>query len=123
MSHLISIEGYDFTGWTARRSYSANHEDIYAEWEDINRTVHRTVIRQKISATCQMLFFSETDYGRFLDAVGIGNVHPVRLYVSSLREERTINAFISYQTKTVWATAAFDERVAVISVECEITEQ
>lgn len=119
---LLTIDGTDFTGWVNRRKFRVNHRDIYKEWEDINLRKHRDVVRREINGSAQLTFVSEDDYAAWA-ALAPETYHDMDVYVESLNRVETIRGFLSYTARTVRATTAFDEIVAIIVVECEITER
>lgn len=119
---LLTIDGTDFTGWVNRRKFHVNHRDIYKEWEDINLRKHRDVVRREINGSAQLTFVSEDDYAAWA-ALANGTYHDMDVYVESLNRVETIRGFLSYTARTVRATTAFDEIVAIIVVECEIVER
>lgn len=121
-THLLTINGTDFTGWVSRKKYSASHEEEGFTWKDINLVNHRTVQRIRIKAKATLVFFNDTDFDGFRAALGDLTRHTVVLYVDTLGEDRTITAAIKYSTQTVWTAQGFGEVAGIRVVNLEISE-
>lgn len=124
---LLIVNSHDYSGKVNQQSYSCQRKDVYTEWTDGNKIVHRVVARSRIEGSFTMTFLSQTDYAAFkadLNAVKTsGGYFPITVWVNTDKATASINAFVELSTIHRWTTEAFGGNPEVAAVTVKIVER
>jgi hypothetical protein len=81
-------------------TYQINQKDIGKEWTDANQIKHKTLMRTKVSGSCDMFFRTIEEFNEFvanIKAVKTTNQSvPMELTVNNVNEDKEIDAFIDF---------------------------
>ena len=92
---VFKIGNTDYSDKVLMDTYNVNRLPMYTEWEDAWGTKHRSVYRQKIQGSFDMLISKMTDYTAFLNDINrnyqAGNYISCKVAVNNLNYEN-VNA-------------------------------
>ena len=98
---LASINGVDITKHILASTYDVNNEEIYNEWEDGYYIKHRDYLRDKVTGAFNLKFLKgTTDYVDFISLIEgakRNGIIPMKVFVSNLNTEKTIDAYYSFR--------------------------
>ena len=119
---LVTLGNTDITQYINESSYIMSSEPVYNEWTDANYTTHRDEVRRRVKGSFTLAFVTDTDYNAFitaLNAVKVGNVITVSLYVGSdINDIRTIYAHYSITpTKRRQASEGYVVSLMTMTIE------
>lgn len=81
-------------------NYQINQKNIGEDWTDANGVKHQTLIRKKISGSCDMFFRTIEEFNDFIaniKAVTTSNQSvPMEVTVNNINEDKVIDAFINF---------------------------
>ena len=81
-------------------TYQINQKEIGQEWTDANHVKHKTLMRTKISGSCDMFFRTIEEFNDFIaniKTVKTSNQSvPMEVTVNNINEDKIMDAFIDF---------------------------
>jgi hypothetical protein len=98
---IFKIGDNDYTKHIVVPSYQVNRVRKTKEWTDSNGTIHRQLIRNKVTGKFNMRFDDASQLDAFLDDVeahrdATNETVTVVVYLNNFHNIATINAFVSF---------------------------
>jgi hypothetical protein len=125
---MFEIGSMNLDQYLDTSKYSVQSKDEYGDaWYDGWYNKHQDIVRSRIMGEVVLLFKNISDFHSFVanfdSARDSSGKCRVRLYVDTDGASTTIDAFVTYETKTVFTTPAFGQLPKIFQVTLTIEEQ
>ena len=126
---MLLIDGRSFDDYIVTKSYDINEAPEYgnSEYRDGWWKKHRDILKHTVTGTVTFAFPSATVYNDFVehlnDHIGAEGDHTLTLYVNNLNDEKTIQAYVTFTTRTAFSTPAFGQAPVFWALTMNIEER